>query len=385
MTTATQSAFFTFAEDPAKPFILNSGERLGPVTIAYETYGTLNAAKDNAIFLFHALSGSQHAAGFNDNVPQAGEYWRDECHNGWWDSFIGPGQFLDTDRFFVVCANHLGGCYGSTGPASINPTTGKPYGGSFPHLSMNDMVDAHLKLLDHLGIAKLQATIGASVGGLLALNLAVRYPERTNKLISIASGMRVPVLQRIQNFEQICAIESDCHFNRGNFYEGERPDKGLALARMMAHKNYISLELISDRAKAELVSSQETLSYYPISYQVESYMFHQGAKFVRRFDANTYLRLLEAWQHFDLATDADVASTAQAFERLRGQKHLIFSIESDVCFWPEQQAELASYLKEAKVFYQHITVHSDKGHDAFLLEPALFGPHLKHFIEDRLD
>lgn len=381
MKPVVHSSFYTFAEDPSQPFILKSGECLGPVTLAYETYGTLNPSRDNAIFLFHALTGSHHAAGYNEHLPEAGEYWREECHDGWWDGFIGPGKFLDTERFFVVCANHLGGCYGSTGPASINPITGKPYGGSFPHLSVNDIVDAHLKLLDHLGISTLHATIGASVGGLLALNLATRYPERTSTLISIASGMRVPVLQRIQNFEQICAIESDHNFNRGNFYEGERPDKGLALARMMAHKNYISLELISDRAKTELVRSQKTLSYYPISYQVESYMFHQGAKFVRRFDANTYLRLLEAWQHFDLAADTDVANNTQVFERLRGQRHLIFSIESDVCFWPEQQVELAAHLKEVRAFHQHITVHSDKGHDAFLLEPALFGPHLKHFIE----
>jgi homoserine O-acetyltransferase len=382
MTTVTQSKFFTFAEDPTEPFVLKSGELLRSVTLAYETYGTLNADGSNAIVLFHALTGSQHAAGFNGHLPEAGEYWREECHNGWWDSFIGPGRFVDTERFFVVCANHLGGCYGSTGPASTNPATGRLYGGSFPHVSINDMVDAHLKLLDHLGVTTLHAAIGGSFGGLVALNLATRYPERVNKVISLASGMRVPVLQRIQNFEQICAIESDSHFNRGDFYEGERPYKGLALARMMAHKNYISLELISDRAKTELVSAPETLSCYPISYQVESYMFHQGAKFVRRFDANTYLRILEAWQHFDLASDLGVASVAEAFARLRGQQHLIFSIESDVCFWPEQQVELADYLKEAEVFHQHITVHSDKGHDAFLLEPALFGPHLKHFVED---
>ncbi len=381
MGTNTETRFFTFAERPEEPFVLQSGKKLGPVTVAYETYGTLNEMKDNAIYLFHALTGSQHAAGYNSHVAEAGEYWREDCHRGWWDSFIGPGKFLDTNRFFVVCANNIGGCYGSTGPASQNPTTGRPYGASFPHLGVNDIVDVHLKLIDHLGITSINATIGASMGGLLALNLAVRYPDRTRKVVSIASGMRVPVLQRIQNFEQICAIESDRNFKGGDFYDDEPPLKGLALARMMAHKNYISLELIADRAKDELLRGEKPLSSYELSYQVESYMLHQGAKFVRRFDANTYLRLLAAWQHFDLALDAGVASVAEAFQRLAAQKYLVFSIESDVCFWPEQQVELASYLKEAKVFCQHIAVHSDKGHDAFLLEPDLFGPHLKHFIE----
>ncbi len=380
-----ESKFFTFAKTERDPFVLKCGQHFGPVTIAYETYGTLNAQKDNAIFLFHALSGSQHAAGINTSVAPAGEYWKEECHKGWWDGFIGPKRFLDTRRFFVICANNLGGCYGSTGPASINPATGAPYGSSFPHISANDIVDAHVRLLEHLGIEKLHATIGASLGGLLELNLAARYPERVERVISIASGMRVPVLQRIQNFEQICAIESDHNFRGGDYYENERPDRGLALARMLAHKNYISLDLISDRAKAALVQPEIQGRSYQLAYQVESYMYHQGEKFVRRFDANTYLRYIEAWQHFDLRSDLALEEGEELLSRCRGQRHLIFSIESDVCFWPEQQVELALCLKQAGVFYQHITVHSDKGHDAFLLEPNLFGPHLRHFVEESLE
>jgi len=363
-------------------FPLQSGESLGSITLAYETYGTLNADKSNAILLFHALSGSQHAAGFNDCVPESGEFWREECFIGWWDDFIGAGKALDTEKHFVICVNSLGGCYGSLGPSSINPNTGKQFGGEFPRISISDMIDAEVKLIDHLGIQVLSAVVGASVGGLLALNFAVRYPDKVKKVVSIASGMRIPVLQRIQNFEQIYAIESDRHFNGGNYYDGPPPDQGLALARMIAHKNYISLELISDRARAEVEKSKRTDGrYYELSNQIESYMLHQGIKFIKRFDANTYIRFMEAWQHFDLLKDTEEKTISDVFDRCKNQKFLLFSIESDVCFWPEQQVEMAQYLKTSKVFYQHITVHSDKGHDAFLIEPDLFSAHLRYFVD----
>jgi homoserine O-acetyltransferase/O-succinyltransferase len=376
-----KSQFYTFGNSHSEKFILQSGEKLGPITLAYETYGELNSKKDNAILLIHALTGSQHAAGLNTHLPEAGEHWREACHVGWWDDFIGDKKPLDTSKHFIICANSLGGCYGTTGPSSINPETGKPYGSTFPQVSMNDIVDVQVKLLDFLGIEKLQSVVGASVGGLIALNLSVRYPNRVDKLVSIASGMRTPILQKIQNFEQIYAIESDRFFNGGDYYQGEYPDKGLALARMIAHKNYISLELISDRARSELIQPVRDGRYYALSNEVESYMLHQGQKFVQRFDANTYIRFMEAWQHFDLLKDTEEKELSAVFERCRDQKILLFSIESDVCFWPEQQSELAQYLKAAKVYYQHITVHSDKGHDAFLLEPTLFGAHLRYFIE----
>lgn len=376
-----KSQFFTFGNSTTDKFILQSGEKLGPITLAYETYGKLNLNKDNAILLIHALSGSQHAAGVNTKLPEAGEHWREECHIGWWDAFIGEGKPIDTAKHFVICVNNLGGCYGTTGPSSINPETGKHYGSTFPQVSINDMVDVQTKLLDFLGIEKIQSIIGASVGGLVALNFSVRYPNRVDKVVSIASGMRIPILQRIQNFEQIYAIESDRFFNGGDYYQGDYPDQGLALARMIAHKNYISLELISDRARSELIQPSRGGRYYALSNEVESYMLHQGQKFVKRFDANTYIRFMEAWQHFDLLKDTGEKDLSLVFQRCREQKVLLFSIESDVCFWPEQQAELASYLKAAHVYYQHITVHSDKGHDAFLLEPALFGAHLRYFID----
>jgi homoserine O-acetyltransferase len=378
----TVSKFFEYSGPSSVGFPLQGGGSLDSITLAYETYGTLNADRSNAILLFHALSGSQHAAGLNTSVPEAGELWREECHVGWWEDFIGVGKALDTQNHFIVCANSLGGCYGSLGPSSINPNTGKQFGGEFPRISISDMIDANVKLLDHLGVEVLSAVVGASVGGLLALNLAVRYPDKVKKVVSIASGMRIPVLQRIQNFEQIYAIESDRHFNGGDYYDGPFPDQGLALARMIAHKNYISLDLISHRARAEVVQSHHGEGrYYELSNQIESYMLHQGLKFIRRFDANTYIRFMEAWQHFDLLKDTDEQTINAVFDRCQNQKFLLFSIESDVCFWPEQQAEIASYLKSSKVYYQHITVHSDKGHDAFLIEPDLFSAHLRYFID----
>jgi len=214
---------------------LRTGETLRPVTLAYETYGTLNKAGDNAILLFHALTGSQHAAGFNPEVPGVGERWNSECQTGWWDDFIGSGKALDTDRVFVVCANYIGSCYGSTGPSSINPANGKPYGGNFPHIQFSDIVDSQLPLLDHFGIKKLHAVVGASLGGNLTLNFAVRYPERVTRVIPIACGLASSILTRAHNLEQILAIENDPNFCDGNYYDGVPPVRGLALARMISH------------------------------------------------------------------------------------------------------------------------------------------------------
>ena len=194
-----------FAEiaNETSPFEFRSGATLAPVTLAYETYGRLNEAKSNAVLVFHALTGSQHAAGHNAAVPGVGDLWTSECQAGWWDGFVGPGKALDTNRFHVICANYVGGCYGSTGPSSISPATGKPYGSAFPRITFSDIVDSQIRLLDHLGIGQLYATVGASIGGLLCLSLATRYPDRVRVVIPVGSGLTVTPLQRIHNFEQI--------------------------------------------------------------------------------------------------------------------------------------------------------------------------------------
>ncbi|MBN1269362.1 MAG: homoserine O-acetyltransferase [Kiritimatiellae bacterium] len=368
--------FFTFADTPRTRFPLQRGGKFGPITLAYETYGRLSAKRDNAILVFHALSGSQHAAGHNPSVPGIGKLWTEECRTGWWNGFIGPGKALDTRRFFVVCANYLGGCYGSTGPRSINPQTRKPYGGAFPRVSVSDIVDSQMALLDHLDIRRLHAVTGGSLGGMMALNLALRHPDRVEVVIPIACGLEVTTLQRIHNFEQIFAIEEDAAFNRGDYYDGPAPEKGLALARMIGHKTYVSLHTMASRARHEIVHRERELKLYELTHPLESYMLHQGQKFVRRFDANTYLRIMDAWQHVDLLKDAGARDWKSLFRRALGQRYLVFSIDSDVCYYPEEQADMVERLRDAGVPVKHITVHSDKGHDSFLVEPELYTPGL---------
>jgi len=369
--------FFTIDE----PYRLRSGELLPSVTLAYETYGELNGAKDNAILVFHALTGSQHAAGCNPAVPEADPYWVEEMHSGWWDAFIGPDKALNTDEFFVICANYLGGCYGSTGPASINPTTGTPYGSSFPRVSLIDVVDSQMALLDHLGIETLHAAIGGSVGGMMALSLACRYPDRVRNVVPIAAGLEVTALQRIHIFEQCNAIENDPHFAGGDYYDGPHPDRGLALARMIGHKVFVSLRAMEERAREEIVDRHETGGYIQIVNPIESYMWHQGTKFVKRFDANSYLRIMELWQTFDLVEQADGTDLGSVLSRCRKQRFMVFTIDSDVCYYPDEQEEMVKALKRSGVSVRRVTVHSDKGHDSFLLEPELFAPHLIDVLE----
>ena len=376
-----KTQFFTFG-DAKHPFVFRTGEKLAQVTLAYETYGRLSPQRDNAILLFHAWSGSQHAAGYNRSVPGVGRLWTEEIHHGWWEAFVGPGKALDTDKYFVICANYIGGCYGSSGPVTKNPHTGKPYGRSFPTVMVGDIVDSQVHLLDHLGIDQLHAVVGASLGGLCAINFAVRYADRVRVVIPIASGATVSILQRIYNYEQICAIEEDRYFNGGHYYDSHhRPERGLALARMISHKTFVSLEMMKYRAQKEVVRpEQDKDKWYWMSHPVESYLRNQGFKFVRRFDANTYLRIIDAWQRFDLLAETRKKKLEDVFAPCSKQHYLVFSISGDDCFPPAQQDELCQLLRKNRVPYQHITVHSDKGHDSFLLEPDLYTPHLAYTL-----
>lgn len=378
----TEAQFHSYGST-TDPVVLQSGKTLPGVTIAYETFGELNDARDNALLVFHALSGSQHAAGFNASIDGVGDLWTDECQRGWWDTFIGPGRALDTDRFFVICANYLGGCYGSTGPISTNPATGKQYGSTFPDVTLSDIVDSQVKLLDHMGIECLHAVMGGSLGGMMCLSLATRYPQRVHAVIPIATSLYATTLQRISNFEQIMAIEEDPAFRNGDYYDGPSPDQGLALARMIAHKSYISLRTLEKRASTEVVQPDDGFPQYRVTHPIESYMLHHGKKFVRRFDANTYLRIAAAWLRFDLLKEAGAANFETLLEGCRHQRYMVFSIDSDVCFYPEEQQEMVRLLNGADVPCLHITVHSPKGHDAFLLEPALFAPHLRSTLENQ--
>lgn len=369
----------TFTLNEGAPYTLRSGVSIPRVELVYETFGTLNAEKDNAILIFHALSGSPHLTGRNRKGPpgSAARFWTEECHVGWWDAFVGPGKAIDTSRFFVICVNYLGGCYGSTGPCSLHPETGKPYGSAFPHLGAADIIDTQVKLLDHLGIRTLHAVAGASIGGLLCLSLATLYPDRVRIVIPIASCLEISTLQKLVIFEQALAIENDQNFQGGDYYEGDPPSRGLTLARMISHKMFVSLDALEVRARREIGRFDEQLKWYQVPSPLESYMLNQGLRFVKRFDANSYLRILEVWHRFDAFKDLGVTTSRDLFANCKDQQWLIFSVDSDVCFYPEEQQQLAAALREADVAFMHITVHSEKGHDSFLLEPGLYRPHLQ--------
>lgn len=365
---------------PANPLRLTCGRELPYATIGYEMYGELNERKDNAILLFHALSGSAHAAGLNtEGHPQ--ELWTKEMEAGWWDDFVGPGRAFDTSQYCVICANYLGSCYGTTGPRSINPDTGRPWASSFPPVSVTDIVESQIRLLDKLGVETLVCAAGGSMGGFCAMDLAVRYPDRIRCVIPIATGLRATVLAKALNFEQIFAIQEDADFRAGEYYDGPSPDRGLILARMISHKTFVSLSLMEQRARSEIVQPENLLASYHLRHKIESYMLHQGRKFAKRFDANSYLRIIGAWQDFDLPRQHAKGDAAKALKACRGQHWLIFTINSDVCFYPDEQAEVASALKASGVDYQHITVHSEKGHDSFLLEPDLYAPYISYKIQ----
>lgn len=361
-----------------EPYGLFFGGELSGIRVAYESWGELNEDGSNAILLCHALSGSHHVWGVNEGIEGVGEMWQEEMHQGWWEEFVGPGKAIDTDKFFVVCANYLGGCYGTTGPGSLNPVTGRPYGRDFPHLTVADQADMMARVVKEFGITKLHAAIGPSVGGLVVLTFATRHPEMVGTVIPIASGFKTTVLNRLILFEQILAIENDRNFCGGDYYGGGSPDYGLALARMISHKTFVHLDAIERRARTEVRQDTDTLAWYEVRDPFQSYMLHQGKKFVKRFDANTYLRIIDMWSRYDAVATGGAESVEELFAPCReaGQKFLVFSIDSDFCFYPEEQAELVKHLEDQDVECMHITVHSDKGHDSFLLEPHLYGPHI---------
>ena len=363
-------------------FKVAEGTVLQSPRVAYEQYGELNADGSNAILLFHALSGSHHAAGINEGSSDL-SFFNEELRDGWWNDFIGPGKALDTERFCILAPNYLGGCYGSTGPASENPATGRPYGSQFPRISVGDQARFTAALLDDLKVERLHAVVGPSVGGLCALTFANLFPHRVTKVVSVASSYKNTILNRLLLFEQILAIENDQHFNGGDYYEGEKPNLGLTLARMISHKTFVHIDAFERRAKREIIPEKEMLSWYGVTDPFQSYMLHQGKKFTQRFDANTYLRIADMWSSYNALQEAHAASATELFapSKEAGHQFLVFSIDSDYCFYPEEQAELVADLEKAEVPVTHLTVHSDKGHDAFLLEPNLFSPQLKFHLE----
>jgi homoserine O-acetyltransferase len=345
------------------PLKLDSGKVLSPLQIAYQTYGALNAARSNAVLICHALTGDQHVA---SNNPVTGK-------PGWWEVLIGPGKVIDTNRFFVICSNVIGGCLGSTGPATLNPETGRPWGLDMPVVTIGDMVRAQVMLVDHLGIDRLFSVIGGSMGGMQVLQWASSYPERVHTALPIATGAR----HSSQNiaFHEVGrqAVMADPDWCGGRYIEaGKRPEKGLAVARMAAHITYLS-EAALHRKFGRNLQDRAALTFgFDADFQIESYLRHQGMSFVDRFDANSYLYMTRAMDYFDLAADHG-GRLADAF-RGTSTRFCLVSFTSDWLFPTEESRSIVHALNAAGVSVSFVEIETDRGHDAFLLdEPELFG------------
>jgi len=345
------SQYFTFAEPPEE-LVLESGEKLGPVTLAYETYGRLNVQKSNAILICHALSGDAHAAG----------YHKDEEKGGWWDNMIGPGKAFDTDRYFVICSNVIGGCKGSTGPASINPATGKPYGLSFPVITIRDMVEAQRHLIDFFGIGQLLCVAGGSMGGMQALQWAASYPERVRSVIPIATTSRHSPLQIAFNEVIRQSIMADRTWQSGNYYEDGPPDRGLAIARMIGHITFMSEESMEEKFSRNRARVLKGIPFAP-EFEVGGYLQYRGNQFVKRFDANAYLYITRALDFFDLSGDRLIAAAGTARTRF-----LVISFSSDWLYPPSQSQDIVRQLKKGQGEVTYCELKSTYGHDAFLVE-----------------
>jgi homoserine O-acetyltransferase len=352
-----------------RPLRLDCGVELRDFTVAYQTYGTLNAAKSNAIMICHALTGDQHVANVH---PITGK-------PGWWEMVVGPGKVIDTDRYFIVCANIIGGCIGTIGPKEINPETGKPWGLSFPVITVADMARAHAMLLDHLGIQKLFAAIGGSLGGMQVLEFASTFPDRVYAAVPIATAAR----HSAQNiaFAEVGrqAIMADPDWCAGDYQlQGKNPRRGLAVARMAAHITYLS-EPALHRKFGRRLQDRSAITYgFDADFQVESYLRHQGITFVDRFDANSYLYITRAMDYFDLAAEHG-GVLANAF---RGTKvrWCVFSFTSDWLFPTVESREIVHALNAVAANVSFAEIVSDKGHDSFLLDEPEFHKVLGGFL-----
>ena len=360
---------FTFAE--TDPFQLESGASLSPVTLAYETYGRLNADGSNAILVVHALSGSAHAAGYHQ---------ADDPKPGWWDDCIGPGKAFDTHKFFVICSNVLGGCYGSSGPSSINPETGCAYGLQFPVVTIGDMVRAQRALIDHLGIDKLLCVAGGSMGGMQVLEWATSHPERVCGVIPIASTTRhSPMLIALSEVGRQ-AIYADPAWNNGDYYHTEqKPDGGLAVARMVGHITYLSDESMHHKFGRRLQGREKFGYEFQTEFEVESYLKYKGHNFTRRFDANSYLYITKAMDYFDLT--APTGALAASFLKATDLKYLVVSFTSDWLYPTYHSKELVKVLHTVGADVTYLDIESTWGHDAFLLEVDTMTKLLGSFLE----
>ena len=356
-----------FAQPPAA-LALECGRELGPITLAYETYGELNERRDNAVLILHAFSGDAHAAGYHEGDDKP----------GWWDIMIGPGKAFDTERYLVICSNVIGGCRGSTGPSSVSPETGRPYGLSFPVVTIRDMVEAQRHLIDHLGIERLLCVTGGSMGGMQALQWAISYPDRVALAIPIATTAHSSAQQVAFNEVGRKAIQSDPDWMQGDYYGKAIPHRGLALARMVAHITFLSDASMRQKFGRRLQDRAEYGFDFVTDFEVESYLRYKGDSFVKRFDANSYLYLTKAMDYFDLSQGN--GSVRNAFAGVKS-RFLVISFSSDWLYPSYQSKEIVSALhyNNAEVVYSKL--QTDAGHDAFLLESDALGRLISSFLQ----
>jgi homoserine O-acetyltransferase len=355
--------------EPAQPLELECGKTLAPIDVAYETYGQLDANGDNAILICHALSGNAHVAGYNspkDKKP------------GWWDAMVGPGKGIDTNRYFVVCSNFLGGCSGTTGPSSTNPATGKPYGLDFPIITIADMVKVQKLLLDKLGIKKLLAVIGGSIGGMQVLQWMIDYPDFVEAAIPVATTTHLGAQSVAFDAVGRNAILADANFSSGQYHDKDGPDRGLAIARMIGHITYLSEQGMREKFGRNLRYTDRYGYDFSSEFSVETYLDYQGQSFVERFDANSYLYITKAADYFDL--EKDHGSLKKAFAGVRARS-LVVSFASDWLFTPAQSRAIVQALAADGKDVTYCDVASAYGHDAFLLETDTLGAFISCFLD----
>ena len=355
--------------EPQKPLKLKCGKKLAPIDVAYETYGQLNEAADNAILICHALSGNAHVAGYNSS---------DDEKPGWWDIMVGPGKGIDTNQYFVICSNFLGGCSGTTGPCSINPATGKPYGLDFPIITIADMVKVQKLLLDKLGIKQLLAVIGGSIGGMQVLQWTIEYPKFVKAAMPIATTTHLGAQSIAFDAVGRNAILADANFANGQYQDKDGPDKGLAIARMIGHITYLSEQGMRQKFGRELRDAKQYSYDFNSEFAVETYLEYQGQTFVERFDANSYLYITKAADYFDLKKE--YGSLQKAFENVKS-RFLIVSFASDWLFTPDQSRAMVDALAANRKDVSYFNFESSYGHDAFLLESPALGSFLCCFLK----
>jgi homoserine O-acetyltransferase len=354
---------FTFAEK--EKLKLENGQEIGPVTLAYETYGRLNADRSNAVLILHALSGDAHAAGLSADGKR-----------GWWDAMIGPGKAFDTERYYVICSNVLGGCQGSTGPASIDPATGRPYGSRFPLISIGDMVNAQAHLVRHLGIERLLSVSGGSMGGMQVLEWLVAHPGMVKSAIPVSTSLNHSPQQIAFNEVGRQAIMADPNWKNGDYYEGPGPDGGLAIARMVGHITYMSEVSMAEKFGRRFREGWQERKFRP-GFEVESYLDHQGNSFVKRFDANSYLHITRAMDDYDATRGKRLGETFRGIDA----HVLVIAFESDWLYPAYQTRDIIKACKLAGIDSTYCEIESSYGHDAFLLETEEETELISHFLE----